>query len=87
MQPDILEIRPDIRAGLHALAEQTHRAEADMLNEALSVFLERERQAIARTQSESCQSTQALIDRIKNSRASRDIGDFDIREAIEEGRD
>jgi hypothetical protein len=87
MQPDTLEIRPDIRAGLHALAEKTHRAEADMLNEALSVFLERERQSIARTQSESYQSTQALIDRIKNRRASRDIGDFDIREAIEEGRD
>jgi predicted transcriptional regulator len=87
MQPDTLEIRPDIRAGLHALAEKTHRAEADMLNEALSIFLERERQAIARTQSESYQSTQALIDRIKNRRANRDIGDFDIREAIEEGRD
>ncbi len=27
------------------------------------------------------------IDRIKSRRASRDIGDFDIREAIEEGRD
>ncbi|MBU1665182.1 MAG: hypothetical protein KKG92_07255 [Gammaproteobacteria bacterium] len=87
MQLDTLEIRPDIRAGLHALAEKTHRAEADMLNEALSVFLERERQTIARTQSESYQATQALIDRIKNSRASRDIGEFDIREAIEEGRD
>ncbi len=87
MQPDILEIRPDIRAGLHALADKTHRAESDMLNEALSVFLERERQAIGRTQSESGQSTQALIEHIKNRRASRDIGDLDIREAIEEGRD
>ena len=87
MQTDTLEIRPDIRAGLHALAEKTHRAEADMLNEALSAFLERERQAIARTQNESYQSTQALIDRIKRRRASRDIGEFDIREAIEEGRD
>lgn len=87
MQTDTLEIRPDIRAGLHALAEKTHRAEADMLNEALSVFLERERLAIARTQSDTYQATQALIDRIKNRRASRDIGEFDIREAIEEGRD
>jgi len=87
MQTDTLEIRPDIRAGLHALAEKTHRAEADMLNEALSAFLERERRAIARTQSDTYQATQALIDRIKNRRASRDIGDFDIREAIEEGRD
>ncbi|MDP2787459.1 MAG: hypothetical protein Q8O79_05225 [Pseudomonadota bacterium] len=87
MQTDSLEIRPDIRAGLHALAEKTHRAEADMLNEALSVFLERERRTIARTQSDSYQAHQALIERIKNRRASRDIGDFDIREAIEEGRD
>lgn len=76
MQPDILDIRPEIRAGLRALAEETHRAEADILNEALSVFLERERQAIARTQGESCQSTQALIERIKNRRASRQIGDL-----------
>ncbi len=87
MQTDTLEIRADIRAGLHALANKTHRAESDMLNEALSTFLERERQAIARTQSKSGQSTQALIERIKNRRSSRDIGDFDIREAIEEGRD
>jgi len=48
MQTDTLEIRPDIRAGLHALAEETHRAEADMLNEALSAFLAHERWAIAR---------------------------------------
>lgn len=87
MQTDTLEIRPDIRAGLHALAVKTHRAEVDMLNEALSVFLERERQTIVRTQSESYQTTQALIDHIKNRRASRDIGEFDIREASEEGRD
>lgn len=87
MQTDTLEIRPDIRAGLHALAEETHRAEADMLNEALSAFLERERRTIARTQSESYQSTQALIDHIKSRRAGRDIGEFDIREAIDEGRD
>jgi len=87
MQTDTLEIRPDIRAGLHALAEKTHRAEADMLNEALATFLERERRIIARTQSDSNPSTQALIDRIKSHRESRDIGDFDIHEAIEEGRD
>ncbi|MDO9227701.1 MAG: hypothetical protein Q8M09_10270 [Pseudomonadota bacterium] len=87
MQTDTLEIRPDIRAGLHALAKETHRAEADMLNEALAAFLERERQTIVRGQSDADQSTQALIDRIKSHRASRDIGDFDIREAIEEGRD
>ncbi|RQW91560.1 MAG: hypothetical protein EHM79_00840 [Geobacter sp.] len=60
MQTDTLEIRPDIRPGLHTLAEETHRAEADMLNEALFVFLERERQAIARTQSD--QNNQHQID-------------------------
>ena len=87
MPTDTLEMRPDISAGLHALAEETHRAEADMVNEALAAFLQRERQTIARTQSGSYRSTQALIDRIKASRQSRDIGDFDIREAIEEGRD
>ena len=38
MQTDTLEIRPDIRAGLHTLAEETHRAEADMVNEALAAF-------------------------------------------------
>jgi len=48
MQIDTLEIRPDIRAGLHALAEETHRAEADMLNDALAAFLVHERWAIAR---------------------------------------
>lgn len=48
MQTDTLEIRPDIRAGLHALAVETHRTEADMLNEALAAFLAHERWAIAR---------------------------------------
>lgn len=48
MQSDTLEIRPDIRAGLHALAEEIHRPEADMLNEALAAFLAHERWAIAR---------------------------------------
>lgn len=58
-----------------------------MLNAALSAFLEHERQTIARTQSQSYQTIQALIEHIKNRRASRDIGEFDIRAAIEEGRD
>jgi hypothetical protein len=86
MQTDTLEIHPDIRAGLHALAEETHRGEADMLNEPLAAFLQRERQTIAHAQSSSYQSTQTLIDRIKARRESRDIGEFNIREAIEEGR-
>lgn len=48
MQPDTLIISPDIRAGLHALAEETHRTEADMINEALTAFLAHERWAIDR---------------------------------------
>lgn len=48
MQADTLNIRPDIRAGLHALAEETHRGESEMLNEALATYLAHERWAIAR---------------------------------------
>lgn len=48
MQTDTLEIREDIRAGLHALAEETHRSETDMANEALAAYLAHERWAIAR---------------------------------------
>ncbi len=48
MQADTLTIRPDIRAGLHALAEESHRAETDMLNEALAAYLSHERWAMAR---------------------------------------
>jgi predicted transcriptional regulator len=48
MQTDTLEIRPEIRAGLHDLAVETHRGENDMLNEALAAYLSHERWAIAR---------------------------------------
>jgi len=48
MRTDILEIRPEIRAGLHDLAMETQRGEAEMLNEALTAYLARERWAIAR---------------------------------------
>lgn len=48
MQADTLNIRPDIRAGLHALAEETQRGETEMLNEALAAYLAQERWAIAR---------------------------------------
>lgn len=48
MQTDTLEIRPDIRAGLHALAEETHRAEAEMVNDALAAYLAHERWALTR---------------------------------------
>ena len=48
METDTFEIRPEIRAGLHALAVETHRGEADLVNEALGAFLAHERWAIAR---------------------------------------
>ncbi len=48
MQADTLNIRPDIRAGLLALAEETHRGETEMLNEALATYLAHERWAITR---------------------------------------
>ncbi len=38
MQADTLNIRPDLRAGLHALAEEPHRGETEMLNEALATY-------------------------------------------------
>jgi len=50
MQADTLNIRPDIRAGLLALAEETHRGETEILNEALAAYLAHERWAIARLQ-------------------------------------
>lgn len=48
MQTDTVEIRPDIRAGLHALAEETHRAETDLINEALAAYVAHERWSLAR---------------------------------------
>lgn len=48
MRTNTLEIRPDIRAGLHDLAIETQRPEGDMLNEALAAYLTHERWAIAR---------------------------------------
>ncbi|MDD5365027.1 MAG: CopG family transcriptional regulator [Gallionellaceae bacterium] len=48
MQVDTLEIQPEIRADLHALAEEIHRGETEILNEALAAYLAHERRAIAR---------------------------------------
>ena len=48
METDTLEIRPEIRAGLHALAAETQRGEAELVNEVLGAFLAHERWAIAR---------------------------------------
>jgi len=36
----VLEISPDIKAKLHHLAEESHRSEAELANEALSAFIE-----------------------------------------------
>lgn len=48
MHVDTLSIRPDIRAGLQALAQETNRGETDMLNEAPATYLAHEHWAIAR---------------------------------------
>lgn len=48
METDTIEIRPEIRAGIHALATETHRGEVDLVNEALGAYLAHERWAIAR---------------------------------------
>ncbi len=48
MQADSLIIQPDIRAGLHALAEEVHRGETEILNETLAAYLAHERWAMAR---------------------------------------
>ena len=56
METDTFEIRPEILAGLHALAVETHRGEADLVNEALGAFLAHERLAIARMREELAQA-------------------------------
>lgn len=48
MQADTLEIQPEIRANLHALVEELHRGETEILNEALAAYLAHERWALAR---------------------------------------
>lgn len=44
-----LEIRPDLKAALNHLATETHRSEADLANEAVASYLEREPRTAART--------------------------------------
>ncbi len=39
----VLEINPDLKAQLHLLAEETHRTETELANEALTAFLEHDR--------------------------------------------
>jgi len=50
MQADTLEIQPEIRADLHALAEELHRGETEILNEALTAYLVHERWVLVRLQ-------------------------------------
>ena len=45
----ILEIRPDLKAALDHLAAETHRSEADLANEAVASYLEREHHIAARS--------------------------------------
>ena len=39
----VLEINPDLKAQLHHLAEETHRTETELANEALAAFIEHDR--------------------------------------------
>jgi predicted transcriptional regulator len=48
MQADTLEIQPEIRADIHALAEELHRGENEILNEALAAYPAHERWALVR---------------------------------------
>ncbi len=42
-----LEIRPDLKEQIDALAAATHRSETDLANEAVSLYLARERRILA----------------------------------------
>lgn len=46
----VLEINPDLKAQLHDLAEETHRTETDLANEALAAFIENDRYIRAKIQ-------------------------------------
>lgn len=67
-------IRADVRSGFHALAERTQRDESELINEVLSTYLGR-------------QSRKVLINHIKATLGQQEHGDFDVRKALEEGRD
>jgi len=47
MNTATLEIHPDLKAEIGALAVATHRTEADLANEAVSFYLARERRILA----------------------------------------
>lgn len=50
MNTATLEIRPDLKDQLDHLAEESHRSESDLANEALSLYLAQQRRITARIQ-------------------------------------
>ncbi len=46
----VLEISTDLKAQLHHLAEETHRTETELANEALAAFIEHDRYIRAKIQ-------------------------------------
>lgn len=46
----VLGINPDLKAQLHHLAEETHRSETELFNEALSAYLDHDRYMRAKVQ-------------------------------------
>ena len=50
MSTSTLEIRPDLKRQLDHLAEESHRSESDLANEALTLYLTQQRHIAARIQ-------------------------------------
>lgn len=50
MNTATLEIRPDLKDQLDHLAEESHRSESELANEALSLYLAQQRRITARIQ-------------------------------------
>lgn len=50
MNTSTLEIRPDLKEQLDHLAEESHRSESDLANEALALYLAQQRRIAARIQ-------------------------------------
>ena len=48
MQAAILEVRPDLKDQLDHLADEMHRSEADLANEAISLYLAHQRRIAAK---------------------------------------
>ena len=48
MSESTVEIRPDLKAELENLAQQTHRDKVELANEALTEYLQREKANLAR---------------------------------------